>query len=236
MEFAGSVDGSTPVIKKYQIDSTFANAGVIALAATGNAAGLVISSTTSFANAVGVTLDTATYITAQQSGGANVERVVSVIVNPGALYKVLLSGTALEGGAMVKYPITTEDTSGLTAVTSSIADWSSPAFDESTVWFADGLNVGQKRKVTSVSSSTATFDVAFNQDVLVGHNLYRAPYSPLDTTAANLAVTTNLYQANTLIAVGTGGAALIYDMDLETTGTKSTVSFLLSDHVTNVGT
>ena len=235
MEFAGSIDGSAPIIKKYQVNEDFDNEGVIALAPVGNAAGLVISSTTSFANAVGVCLDTATYITAQQTDGTSAERELTVIINPGALYKIHLSGAAVEGTAMVKYPITTEDLSGLTAVTSSL-DWSSPAFDESVVWFADGLNVGQKRKVTSVSTPTATFDVAFDQAVLVGHNLYRAPYWFLDTTAAFLAVTTNLYQANTLIAVGTGGAALIIDMDLEATGTKSTVTFLLSDHVTNVGT
>lgn len=235
MEYAYSIGGAnTPLKMKFQANETLANGGIVVLAPAGGDAGVQISTTTSFANAIGVTLDTATYVTAQQSDGTSAERQVSVIVTPDAVFRAKMSGGATENTALTQYPITTAASNGLSLTTSSISNWASPQFDECTAWFYDGANVGQKRKVTSVSSSVATVTVAFDQATVVGDNVLRAPYSPLDDTAKTLQTTTLLTQADASIAVGTGGAVRIIELqtrDISDDGAnKSFVYFILGDH------
>lgn len=229
MEYAYMLGGGAPLAIKYQVNETLANGGIPVLAPGAGNAGVQISTTTSFANAVGVTLDTATYVTAQQTDGTSAEREVTVIISPQAVFRALMSGGAAEGTALTRYPVTTASATGLVVTTASIANWASPAFDESCVWFDDGPNVGQKRKVTSVSGTAATVTVAFDQDTVVGDNALRAPYWFMDDTAKTLQPTTNLYQADASIAVGTGGAAKIIDMELNSTD-DSYVLFIFDDH------
>lgn len=230
MEYAYALSGAgVPKVFKYQVNETLANGGIVVLAPGAGNAGVQISTTTSFANAVGVTLDTAEYVTAQQTDGTSAEREVSVLISPDACFRALMSGGATEGTALTKYPVTTASTSGLVVTTASIANWASPQFDESVVWFQDGANVGQKRKVTSVSGTAATVTVAFDQDTVVGDNALRAPYWFLDDGAKTVQPTTNLYQADATIAVGTGGAAKIIDLELNDVG-DSYVIFKLDDH------
>lgn len=235
MEYAYALSGSgVPKIMKYQINATLANGGIPVLAPGAGNAGMQISTTTSWANAVGVTLDAGTYVTGQQTDGTSAEREVSVIISPDAVFRVLMSGGAAENTALSLYPITTAASDGLTLTTSSIANWASPAFDESVAWFYDGANAGQKRKVTSVSSTVATVTVAYDNGTVVGDNVLRAPYWFLDDTGNNIQTTTNLYQADASIAVGTGGAARVIDMELNDISgegrTTSSALFIFDDH------
>ena len=230
MEYAYMLGGGAPLFMKYQVNETLANAGIPVLASDASSAGVQISTTTSFAQACGVTLDTATYVTAQQTDGTSAEREVTVVISPDALFRALMSGGATEGTALTKYPITTASSSGLVATTSSIANWASPDWEEGCIWFDDGANVGQKRKVTSVSGTAATVTVAFDQDTVVGDNLLRAPYWFLDDVAINLQTTTNLFQADASITVNTGGAIRTIDMELNSVS-DSFVIFKFDDHI-----
>jgi len=201
MEYANSLTGnSTPTIRKFQIAATVANQGVPLLIPAANGAGLATSTTTSAANMVGVTLDTATFVTAQQTDGTSAEREVSVIINPDAVWRIKLSGGAAENTALTLLAITTATTDGLDITTASA--WNSPTFDEGIAWAYDGANSGQFRKVTAVSATAGTVTVAFDNDHAVGDNFLRAPFWPTQSTAIQL--TTNLFQANASIAVGTG--------------------------------
>ncbi len=198
----------------FQVNETFANAGIPVLAPADGDAGVQISTTTVMDNAVGVTLDTATYVTAQQTDGTSAEREVDVIISPQAVYRALMSGGAAEGTALTRYPVTAAAADGLTVTTASIADWASPQFDSGVIWFDDGANMGQKRKVGSVSNTVATVVVAFDQDTVIGDNALRAPWWFLDDVAKTLQLTTNLFQADASIAVATGGKFKIIDMEL----------------------
>lgn len=229
MEYAQMLGGGHPLFMRYQVNETLANAGIPVLAPGAGNAGVQISTTTSFANAVGVTMDTATYVTAQQTDGTSAEREVGVVISPQAIFRALMSGGAAEGTALTQYPVTTASATGLVVTTASIANWASPQFDEGVVWFDDGANVGAKRKVTSVSGTAATVTVAFDQDTVVGDNALRAPYWFMDDTAKTLQPTSNLFQADATIAVGTGGAAKIIQMELNST-TDSFVLFIFDDH------
>ena len=234
MEFAQYMHGGvTPLVKKYQVNETLATAGIPVLAPGGNNAGVQISVTTSWANAVGVTLDTATYVTAQQTDGTSAERLVSVIISPAAIFRALMSGGATEGTALPLFTVTTATTDGLDVTTGD--DFTGvPSFDEGVIWGYSGENAGQNRKITSTSTTAATVTVAFDNDHQVGAEFLRAPWWFLDDTAKNIQTTTLLTQADTTITVGTGGAAKIIDMELIDIGgegrTKSYVLFIFDDH------
>lgn len=232
MEYAYMLGGGAPLVMKYQANETFSNAGIPVLAPGAGNAGVQISTTTSWANAVGVTLDTATYVTAQQTDGTSAEREVSVLISPQAVFRALMSGGATENTALTLYDVTTATTDGLDITTGD--DWTSPQFDEGVAWGYDGANAGQKRKITSTSSTAATVTVAFDNDHQVGDNFLRAPYWFLDATGNNIQTTTNLYQADASIAVGTGGAARVIDMELNDIAgegrNKSYVLFIFDDH------
>ena len=233
METAYMLGGGQALIKEYQINETFADSGIVVLAPAEGQAGVQISTTTSFANAVGVTIGTKTYVTAQQTDGTSAERLIKVVVSPDAVFRALMSGGATEGTALTRYPVTTASSNGLSVTTASVSDWTSPDFDDGTVWFEDGANVGQERTVLSGSSTVATLQVAFDQDTVVGDNLLRCPYSRLNDIAKTLQITTLLYQADASIAVATnGGAVKIIDMELNGVA-DSFVHFILDDHLLN---
>ncbi len=233
MEYAKMLNGGAPLFMKYQVNETLANAGIVVLAPGANKAGVQIStvsgSTTSWANACGVTLDTATYVTAQQTDGTSAERKVTVLISPSALYRALMSGGGTEGTALTEYTISQATADGLD-VTDTAITWTNPAWDEGSVFFTSGVNQGQLRKiVTTGGSNEGTNAVAFDGDHAVGDKFMKMPWWFMDDTSDFIEPTTNLYQADATVAVGTGGAAKIIDMELNGPS-DSYVIFNLSDH------
>ncbi len=230
MEYAYMLGGGAPLAMKYQVDVTMANAGIPVLAPAAADAGVKISTVGSWASAVGVTLDTATYVTAQQTDGTSAEREVTVIISPQAVFRALMSGGATEGTALDLKTVTTASTTGLDVVTGdNFTD-----MDDGVIWGYDGANVGQKRCITTGDATDATVTVAFDQDTVVGDEFLAAPWWFLSDAAINIATTTNLYQADASTAGGTGGLATIIDMELRDIGgdgrTNSFVLFTFADH------
>lgn len=226
MEFAYLLGGGAPLAMKFQVNSTFANPGVIARAPGAGNGGLVIGTTTSAADAVGVCLDTATYQAAQNASGADQSALLTVIVNPNAIWSALMSGGATEDTVLATNTVTTASTDGLDVTTA--AEWSSPTYDEGIAWGLTGANAGVSRKITSVSTTAGTVTVAFPRDIAVGDTFLRAPYFPCQT--ATVQFTTNLYQADASIAVGTGASCRV--LEVLTNGIRdSKVLFMLNDHV-----
>lgn len=231
MEFAYTMSGAAPLMKKYQVNATVARAGVPLLIPGAGNAGVVLATTTGAADMVGVNLDTATYVTAQQTDGSSAQRQVTLVVNPDAVWKMLMSGGATENTALALHTVTTASTDGLTITTAT--EWSNPTFDEGYAWGYDGANAGQARKITSVSATAGTVTVAFDQDTVVGDNFMRCPYSPIQGITIQL--TTNLTQADASIAVGTGAGfktveLLLRDLSMEGR-TNSYVLAVPTDHV-----
>lgn len=231
MELAYTMSGAAPLMKKFQVNATVARAGVpLVIPGAGNA-GVVLATTTGAADMVGVNLDTATYVTAQQTDGSSAERKITLVVNPDAVWRMLMSGGATENTALALQTVTTAATDGLSVTTA--AEWSSPTFDEGFVWGYDGANAGQARKITSVSSTAGTVTVAFDQDTVVGDNFLRCPYSPIQGTTIQLS--TLLTQADASIAVGTGAQFKTVELllrDINNEGrTNSYVLAVSGDHV-----
>ena len=231
MDFAFKLAGNAPHLKKYQVNSTFADSGVVARAPGANNAGVVISTTTSFADAIGVCLDTATYVTAQQSD-FTAERKITLIIDPDAIYRARICGSAA-GAAMAAQTITTATTDGLDVTTA--AEWSSPEYDEGAVWGWRGANAGELRKITSTSSTAGTVTVAFNRDHAVGDIFLRAPFWPLGTATFTLTTDLRDVRADAAVATNTAAARVldleIFDEAGDPDRTRNRVLFMLNDHI-----
>ncbi len=228
MEFQFDMSGtSNAVVKRYQVAATNTTVGMPFLVPASSGAGLVVATTTGAANSVGVNIDAAgTYVTAQQTDSADTERTVGLIINPFAVYSMLMTGGATEGTAMVLYTASSGGSDGLTIIfTASVA---SPEMDEGVAYCIAGANVGQARKITSTSSATATFTVAWPRDVAAGDTFVIAPFNPLQNITIQL--TTLLTQADASIAVGTGAALKAIELKF-TERTNSYVNAVLADSV-----
>lgn len=231
MELAYTLSGAAPVMKKYQVAATNTTIGVPYLIPASNGAGIVLATTTGAADMVGVNVDAAgTFVTGQQSDNSDTARLTTIIINPDAVWRLLMSGGATEGTALTLLPVTTASTTGLAVTTAS--EWSNPTYDEGTTWGFDGANAGKARKITSVSSTAGTVTVAFPYDTAVGDNFLRCPYNPLQSTVIQLS--TLLTQADASIAVGTGAAfkpiELILNDQSWSGRTNSYVLALSGDH------
>ena len=224
--------GSSAVIKKYQVAATNTTIGVPYLVPAGSGSGIVLGTTTGAAKAVGVNIDAAgTYVTAQQTDSAETERLTSIILSPFAVYSLLMSGGAANGTAMVLHTAASGGSDGLTIVSDVNTD--SPELDEGTCFCIAGANVGVARKITSNSTTTMTFTVAWPRDVAAGDLFVVAPYNPLQ--GITLQLTTTLDQADSSIAVGTGAAFKTVELKFNDAShegrTNSYVYAMLANHV-----
>ncbi len=232
MEYAYRTGGAgAPLVKKYQVGITMSNANVPVIAAADGGAGVVLPTTTAGINQVGVSLDTATYVTAQQTDGTSTEREVAIVISPDAVFRALMAGGSTEGTALTLYDVTTASTTGLDVVTGD--DFSN--FDEGVIWDYDGANVGQKRKITIGDATDATVAVAFDFDTVVGDNFMVAPWWFLDIKSNDITTTTNLYQVDASATVDAGWQARIVDMELRDISgegrTNSYLLFMFDDHL-----
>lgn len=227
MEYAYDLSGtSTAFVKKYQVAATNTTLGVPYLqnAGTGGT-GIVLATTTGAANALGVNIDTAgTYVTAQQSDNSDTERLTSVIVNPHAVYRALISGGSTSGTAQTTYTAASGGSDGLTIVmTASVA---SPDVDETYIFCLSGVNQGSKRKCTSTSTTTATFIVAWRYDAVANDTFMTCGFTPTQTEA--LTLTTDLTGINGALAP-TGAAFNCVEVLFDTT-TSSYGFITFGDH------
>ena len=233
MEVIGLLCGGAPVLKKYQIAATTI-AGIPLMTPASSAGGLAAATTTSAADMVGVTLDSATYTTTQGTGASSAERLVTVVINPDAIIKIKMSGGATEDTALALQEVTTASSGG-TAVTTAASWTSAVEYDEGVTWGYDGANIGQFRKITATSSTAGTVVIPFDYGTVVGDNFLRAPYWPMGTI--NVQLSTLLTQANAIISVGTGAEFRVIDLDLKDVSdsgrTNSFVIVVPGDHLLN---
>ena len=231
MDYAYMLGGGAPLIMKFACGDTHGDAGVVTTAPDAAQAGVMVSTTTTMVDVVGVTQDTATYVTAQQTDGTSAERLLAVLISPDACFRALMSGGSSEGTAIAEFTVTAATADGLD-VTDTNTNWQSPATDEGAIYFTSGVNKGQVRKVITTGGSEATIATAFDNDHAVGDTGFRLPWWPFDRTSDALQTTTNLYQADQTGATGTGGDIKPIHMELNGT-TDSFLIFTIDDHALN---
>ena len=228
MKVSGLLSGGAPVIKRYQVTETFGYAGEYAMIGATSEAGVNEGTTTASNDAVGVTLDTATYSTTQGTGASSAEALVSVVINPDQIVRARMSGGATDGTALSAVTVTTASSGG-TAVTTA-AEWSSPTYVDGTVWGLTGANVGQHRKITSVSSTAGTVLVPFDYATVVGDTFLRIPIHPMDSIVVQ--VCTNITEVDMSAAISGDSELVCIDLDLNGT-LDSYAYFVFGDHILN---
>lgn len=228
MNVSGLLCGGAPVIKKYQINATVSSAGIPLLVGGADEAGLDLPTTTAVNDLVGINLDTATYVTAQQTDGTSAERTVSVIINPDIIVKARLAAGATSGVALSSNTVDTASTTGL-AVTAG--DYNTTDVDEGIIWCTSGANVGQRRKITSTSTTAATVTVAFDNDIAVGDVFLHANIFPMDASTPTLTSDFTELSAQVATATNTAEFAVI---DMDTNDTTDSYAYLVAlDHILN---
>ena len=235
MQAAGLLSGGTPVIKKYKVAASHI-AGIIVIRSATATAGVSTSTTTSVADAVGLVLERnqalaqggdVVYSTTQGDD----EAVYSVIVNPDLILRMLMSGGATASTALTAHDITTASAAGTVLTTGD--DHSSPTVLDGLAWFTSGANVGQSRKITTVSTTAATVLVPFLNDTVVGDLFIDVPWFP--GNAVGIELTSDLTQAQG--GVDASGTAAFEPIDVELNGTAdSYIHALAVDHVFGVST
>lgn len=197
MDFAFAFSGGSPIVRKFQIGETMANAGVPVLVGGSGNEGLALPTTTAAADLVGITTNSATLVTAQQTDNSDTERTVSVITNPDAVYRARLSGGATSGTDLTVYTVTTASTTGLDVVTTD--DFSN--FDEGTIHCISGNNLGISRKITVGDATDASVTVAFPYDIAVGDTFIVVPFTPGEDQFVQL--TSDFTEVDASVAVDT---------------------------------
>ena len=231
--------GGAELAKRYKLAATVANVGVpiIMTATTGN---ISPATTTSFADCVGLGIDTATYSTAQATlATAGTDASILVSVRPDLVARALMSGGAAESTALAVLT-NTSASSGGTLVTA--ANTAANDMDGGTVWCIGGGNVNQSRTITTHSASTSvTVTVPFLRTIAVDDTFLMCPHNNTGTaTAGNDGITS--MQTTTLFTqddatIASGGGAKITCVELYLNGTtNSEVLFIFSDHIFGVNT
>lgn len=233
MQFEYLLGGGTPTIKKYKMAAGHA-AGIVVLVPAAEATGLSTSTTISFDDAVGVTLDailSAGSPVAYSTTQGNVEHLQSVIINPDAVFKALMVGSAVNA-AIEQRTVGTASSNGLTVVgTAGETDPSSPSMDEGTVWYNSGANGGASRKITSVTTPlTVTVVVPFAAN-RIGDKFITIDYTP---GTKGVTMSTDLKNVRVDIAA-TGAAAYIVDLILNGPS-DSSLELVLNDHIFGTST
>jgi hypothetical protein len=209
-QLAYILSGAAPVMKKFQYGVTLTAVGIPFTIPAAGTAGVVIGTTTGATDLVGLSLDQgldklggaqSTYTTTQGTGASSAERMVTLIINPDAAWRFLMSGGATDNTTLATQTVTTAQADG-TAVTTGASWTSSVEYDEGYVWGLTGANAGAARKITSTSSTAGTVTIPFDYPIAVGDTFLRCPYTPMQ--GATIQLTTALTQANAIISVATG--------------------------------
>lgn len=169
MKFSYDQSQAMPVSNKYQIGEAMAVAGVpVEVPTLSDTAGVLLCEVNTCADCLGVTMDAqATRNTAQQSDNSDPAVLVTVITNPFAVYKAVLSNDASQNTALTLYTETAGDTTGL-LITSGLA--TDGVYDDGIAWGYDGANPKIVRKITGGSATTAVPIIAFPNDIDIGDN------------------------------------------------------------------
>ena len=232
MKFSYSFAGNAPVIKKYQIGETWGSVtGIPAEIPTlSDTDGVLMCETTSCVDVVGVSADVpGARNTAQQTANADPATYVSLIVNPGVVYKAFLAGGATSGTALTALSNTVASTNGLLTTLAL-----GTAYDDGYIWGATGANVRILRKVTAVGGTNETPIIAFPYDIAVGDTFYAATFGPGEAAGIQLTsaldeidATADLQSTNNLRCV----EFFQLDASEQDQGHRSYAEIVLLDHL-----
>lgn len=220
---------SAPIIQKMQIREAMATAGVGVEVGADNGSGVSLVETNTAVDSLGFTLDTqATLVTAQQSDNSDPERQVSVIINPLAVWRGLMTQGTTNNTALTLQTENTGSTTGL--IVTSGNDFSFA--DESTIWGFSGANAGVVRKISVGDATNADVTVAFPFDISVGDTFIAINVSPMRRSQVFLSASLDQVDISQSVATAESYQPInIIARDQAEDGrTNSWVEFVARDH------
>src|SRR3972149_958788 len=151
MKLAYILGAGAPILKKFKLGATVATAGIPVIVDSTNDYGEVLPcTTTSFADTYGVGIEAGTYTTTKAA--SMVEGVVTVIINPDAVYKALMAGGSSNNTTLQALVPTAQNTAGTTITD---ADVGTATTKGGAAWGVSGGNVGHSRIITTFNSATS---------------------------------------------------------------------------------
>jgi len=222
--------GGDPVIKKLHIGGDIA-AGVIAIM-DGTFKGFAIPQPAATnADGLGVSLDSGVYAVATPVQN-------SIIINPLAVYRGRVSGTAAGGGllsAATKNVLTNTLASATGVLVTDAANSGSVELAGGTIFCLTGANAGLRRPILSyVAATSVTVTLQFPNAIAVGDKFVCVPVSPVGHWHN---ATTNLLEINGVAAVGAavlaGGVDVELELPINSTNPEVYYDYVLQNHLLN---
>lgn len=242
MQYDRSLSGEGSAMKRRLPIAATVIAGQAVIWSTATGDGVITdATTTSLADAYGVTTEAVTFSTTQADmTGIDREngRQAETVYNPGAVFGANIAGSATSGAALAT-------TSPANILVNETADSTGLIITDDvvgTVSFAGGIligltgaNAGQRRTLVTHNNSVDVRSVVpFSATIAVGDYFLRVPFREgLDF----IQLTTLLDEANGIIVDGTGGAACTVEVRVDQsrslTAPTAKVFFSMRDHVYN---
>ena len=238
---AGDLVGSKQFLMDFLISAALVAGQLIMRETTASETGEVLAATTtSFVDAIGVCVDAATYSTTPTAepgalSSYGIQNLVRVACNPFQIIRLEIKGTA--GGAALG------SSSPANILTNTTADSSAPygvitAAEVGTIDMSGGLvkgrtgnNAGAVRKLTTHSNNTScTAAMGFVYALAAGDTFIRVPYS---RAAIAVQLTTDLVNANGVIAYGTGCVIRVTNVKIDEQRDIAWVDGVAADHMYN---
>ena len=221
MELSGLMSGGAPLLKKYTVAADVANAGVLVTDGGAGSDGVIPIATTAAVDVVGLSMDSATYVTTQ---GSTSHAAITVAINPDAIIAARLAGGATSGTALTAYACTTAASDGLSVITTEF-DVASPDLVEGMVWGAEiGSNQGVSTYITGTASNDATVTMPFAA-IVVGDTFYYTNVSPHRTILAQ--PTSDFLELDSTAVTTTDAELVCIDVDLQSS--TDSFAYMLAD-------
>lgn len=222
MEFLKTISGGAPVHQKFAVDEAMATAGVPVLQGAAGDGGLILAGVDGAADTFGVTVDTAT---------AGAGDLITVIINPDAVWRIKLSGGSTSDTALgigtAGASSTTDDIDNITGLTMT-------NYADCALWGYSGSNLGVWRNITTVTDGDT---IAFKEDFPTawssGDEFLVAARSP--GILQGISLTTDLTQADATDENTSAAEYIVLDGEFNDQGNEGTTNSFLhivsTDHV-----
>ena len=230
MNLGYMLHGGAPVKKRFKTAvAVTTGVGVPLMIGTTANPGLVLLPSTAVSavtDCVGITLDTSPFTATPTA--TSPEGIVTVIINPDAIYRIRMSGSATAGALLT---LTTNDVADATGVSvdktgatgSGDPDPNSPDMIEGTIFCVSGNNKGQYRTITTTAATAASAaGVAFINPIGVGDEFILVPINISNAVSNLMWLGTNLTEMRQNIAAGSVGAIMTFtDFEIDWADTPS---------------
>jgi hypothetical protein len=238
MKYQSGILGGEALVKTLKVGATVAASTIVMTDSTNKYGSIIPSTTTSSNDAIGLAISAGTYDTTPTAAEGG-EGTAQVIINPFAIYRGRVWGSATKAElSAATLNVQTQTSASATVITSAAMFSNDKNFG--TIFALTGANAGLSRIITSHSDGVScTVTVAFPNTVAVGDKLVTIQHS-FGTSAGQTDVhapTTDLTGFDDSVALATGFMCCPIGVELvrpiNDVNPEIYVDFILTNHLLN---